>query len=92
MSILLMGEVIDSFSPDMTPEDTLAYIEIIFAIMGILAFLVMTFAYVNSMASTKASAKIATKIKSAYLKAILSQESAWFDQVNANELSGHLDN
>ena len=50
------------------------------------------FLYLQVMISTKASARIATKVKIAYLKAILNQESAWFDQTNCTELSGKLDN
>jgi hypothetical protein len=52
----------------------------------------MSTTYLNVMASTKAAINISTKIKKRYLRAILDQESAWFDQINANELSSRLDN
>ena len=92
MSIILMGEVIDSFSPEMTPEETLEQVELIFGVMGILALVIVITTYINTMTSVKAAARIASKIKIKYLKAILDQESAWFDQTNINELSGRLEN
>ena len=38
----------------------------------------------------KAGSGIASKIKTRYLKAILNQESAWYDQTNYMELSSRI--
>ena len=71
LSILLMGEVIDSFGPASTPEETLNQVEVIFAAMGVMAIIVVITTYINTMTAVKAATRIATKIKIKYLRAIL---------------------
>jgi len=86
----IIGDVFDSFSPGTPPEETRDIIRRQFGIMMGLCAVIMITATLQSSCLAAASSKIAARIKTRYLEAILRQESAWFDLINYTELSSRL--
>lgn len=58
--------------------------------MGVLSFFVMLTSYGSHYLQQKGSLKVVKRIKSAYFKAVLEQESAWFDQVSYTEIASRI--
>ena len=63
--------------------------EICFVLLG-LAVGVFIFSFFQNWFLMKVSATVSAKIKTKYLKAILNQESAWYDQNNYLEMSSRI--
>jgi len=85
-----LGPVFDSFTEKTTPEEMADVIaEICYVLLG-LACGVFVFGYFQNWFLMKVSANVAAKIKTRYLKAILNQESAWYDQNNYLEMSSRI--
>lgn len=83
-----IGPVFDSFASDagMAREK----VRELCMIMGFLALgIVITSFFMNYLLMT-AAASVAARMKTTYLKAVLNQESAWFDQANYMELSSRM--
>ena len=78
----LLGDMLNSFGPEYTPEETLAETKRICTLMGLLSLIVWVTGYLQWSLTQSVSVKIGAKIKQAYLEAILRQDCAWFDQVN----------
>ena len=89
--IWLIGDVFDSFAPDKDPEETRDKVREMFSIMLGLCAGISISATLQSSCLAAASTRIAGRIKTKYLEAILKQESAWFDMINYTELSSRIE-
>ena len=85
-----LGPVFDSFTESTTPEEMAETIREICLIMVGLAVVVFVTSFFQNWLLMRASAGIASKIKTAYLKAVLNQESAWYDQTSYLEMSSRI--
>lgn len=88
--IWLVGDVFDSFKPDIDPEETRDQIRFTFYIMCGLCTSIFITATLQSTLLAMASSRITARIKAKYLESILRQESAWFDLINYTELSSRM--
>jgi len=88
--IFMLGPVFDSFGPGNDPKETRDQVRIVCSIMGGLALGIAITGFFQYSLTIEASARITAKFKSQYLRAILRQESSWFDLINYNELSARL--
>ncbi len=88
--IFMIGDVFDSFGPDQDPESTLILIRRVTKIMGLLAVILLVTGFLQYSLTIEAAARVAGRIRVEYLRAILRQESAWFDLTNYTELSARL--
>ena len=85
-----LGPVFDSFTVNTTPDEMVEVIREICLIMLCLAIFVFITSFFQNWFLMRASAAIGSKLKTQYLKAILNQESAWYDQTNYMELSSRI--
>lgn len=85
-----IGPVFDSFSENDTPDDVAKVIREICTIMGCLAVGIFITTYFQNWFLMRSSATIAAKIKTNYLRAILNQESSWYDQTNYLEMASRI--
>lgn len=88
--VFLIGEVIDSFKPTTKVEDTLDIISRICLIFTLVGIGIWAFAFVMYSFLLLFSERVTRRTRTQYLKAILSQESSWFDTINPSELSARL--
>ena len=86
----MMGDVFDTFGEGTDAEQKLNGVGKLVAIMGGLAVFVCLTSYFQHSFLTKGGVLIARRIKTAYLQAILRQDSMWFDQCNYTELSSRV--
>ena len=77
--IFLLGPIFDAFGPAQSKEESFEQVGLFVGIMGVLAVCVWIFSYIQHSQLTKGSILITNRIRNAYLRAVLSQESAWFD-------------
>jgi len=77
--IFMLGPVFDSFGPGQSKEDSLNSVGLFAGIIGCLAVGVWITSYMQHAFLTKGSILITNRIRNAYLSAVLSQESAWYD-------------
>jgi ATP-binding cassette subfamily B (MDR/TAP) protein 1 len=85
-----IGPVFDSFGPNTSAEETVTEIRKVVVIMGIIAAIVLVAAFMQNWLLLTTTTNIAAKLKTQYLKSVLRQESAWFDQENYVELSSRI--
>lgn len=88
--VFLIGHVIDSFKPTADVNETLKTISTIALIFTCVGIAVWFFSFIMYAFLLMFSERVAKKIRTQYLKSILSQESAWFDTINPSELSAKL--
>ena len=88
--VFLIGNVIDSFKPTTSVEDTIATINQMSLIFTCVGIAVWIFSYFMYSLLLLFSERVVKKTRTKYLKAILRQESAWFDTINPSELSAKL--
>lgn len=84
-----IGPAFDSFG-NKTPEETRDEVRRICIMMAIIAAAVFLGSFFQNWLTLRASSRMAARMKTEYLRKVLDQESAWFDQVNYNELSSRL--
>jgi len=85
-----LGPVFNSFTENTTVDEVADKIQEICIIMAFLALGVFVTTFFQNWLLIKASASIGAKIKTQYLKAILNQESAWYDQTSYLELASRI--
>ncbi len=85
--VFLFGDIADSFEGNMNPEEILKAIKRVSMILSIIGGVILLGSYLFYVFLTIASERIGAKTKVAYLRSILNQDIAWFDQINASELS-----
>lgn len=85
-----LGPIFDSFGGTNTPEETRDMVRELCIIMFCIAVGIMITSYLQNWLLMSAAASIAAKLKTRYLKAVLAQESAWYDQTNYLELASRL--
>ncbi len=88
--VFLFGDIADSFEGFMPPDEILDRITNVAKLLTIIGLGVWLFSYFFFTMMQISSESIGAKTKVAYLKSILSQEVAWFDQINTSELSQRL--
>lgn len=88
--IFLIGDVIDSFSPTNSKEDTLNKIKQITLIFTLIGIGVWIFGFIFYGFLLTFSEKVARRTRVAYLKAILKQDCTWFDTNNYQELPSRM--
>lgn len=59
-------------------------------IICLLGVIILVAAYIRDALLRSASEKIVAKFKERYVRAIIAQEAAWFDQVNITELNSRV--
>ena len=85
-----LGPVFDSFTENSTPAEIADVITEICLVMVGLAIAVFVGGFFQNWFLMRAAASITAKTKTRYLKAILNQESAWYDQNNYLEMSSRI--
>lgn len=88
--VFLIGNVIDSFKPTTSPDetvDTISLMSLIFTLVGIAVWI---FSLVMYSFLLMFSERVVKKTRTKYLTSILRQESSWFDTINPSELSARL--
>lgn len=93
-----IGDVFDSFTPDFEStksveqqaEEAREKVNDLCIKMGILTAGLIVFSILQNYLLLSTQAVIASRLKSQYLKAVLNQESAWFDQTNYMELASRM--
>lgn len=85
---LFMGDVFDSFNS--SPDEARRKVRELMIIMGSIGIGILITGFFQNYFLMTASATIAARMKTDYLRAILNQESAWFDQSNYTELSARI--
>lgn len=88
--VFLIGNVIDSFKPDTSVDETIKTINTISLIFTLVGIAIWCFSFVMYSFLLLFSERVAKKTRTKYLESILSQESAWFDTINPSELSARL--
>ena len=74
-----MGPVFDSFTVNTTAEEARDAIREVCIVMACLAGGITVTSFCQNYLLMSTSAMVAAKLKGAYLKAVLAQESGWFD-------------
>ena len=74
-----MGPVFDSFTVETTPEEARDAIREVCIIMACLAGGITVTSFCQNYLLMSTSAMVAAKLKGTYLRAVLAQESGWFD-------------
>lgn len=88
--IWLIGDVFDSFAPGQDPQEARDEIRRTFVLIVALCCAVLVTGTLQATFLAMASARIAARTKSAYLRAVLQQESAWFDLISYTELPARI--
>ena len=88
--VFLIGDVIDSFKPTTTLDDTVKTISTMSLIFTLVGFAVWLASYSMYTLLLMFSERVVKKTRTQYLKAILKQDSTWFDTTNPSELSARL--
>lgn len=87
-----IGPIFDSFGGAKTPEETRDQVRELCFIMLCLSIGIAFASFFQNYLLMNASATLAARLKTRYLKSVLSQESAWYDQSNYMELSARMSN
>ena len=74
-----IGPVFDTFTESTTPDEMAEKIREICLIIAGIAILVFISGFFQNWLLMRAAAGIGSKIKTKYLRAVLNQESAWYD-------------
>lgn len=89
--VFLIGDVINSFNSNTTtpPQmlDKISRLSLIFTCVGVGIYI---FSYLYYAFLLMSSERITKRTRTAYIEAILKQESAWFDVNNPSELSARV--
>jgi ATP-binding cassette subfamily B (MDR/TAP) protein 1 len=88
--VFLIGDIFDSFKQTTKVEDTIKIISRISLVLTLVGFVSWVFSYLAYSCLLLFSDRVTKKIKVKYLKAILNQESSWFDTINPSDLSARL--
>lgn len=88
--VFLIGNVIDSFKPTTSVDDTIDTISTMSLIFTLVGIAVWFFSLIMYSFLLMFSERVTRKTRTEYLKSILRQESAWFDTINPSELSARL--
>lgn len=85
-----IGPAFDAFGGGKTEEEIRDEVRELCAIMGGITLAIFFTSFGQNWLLMRASANLAANMKNEYLRNILNQDSAWFDQVNYTELSSRL--
>ena len=85
--VFLFGDIADTFEGGMNPDEILKAIKRVSMILSLIGCVILFGSYLFFVFLTIASERIGAKTKVAYLRSILNQDIAWFDQINTSELS-----
>lgn len=85
-----LGPVFDTFTEETEPKEMARKIREICLIIAGIAVVIFISGFFQNWLLMRASTSIASKIKTKYLRAVLNQESAWYDQTNYMELSSRI--
>jgi ATP-binding cassette, subfamily B (MDR/TAP), member 1 len=85
--VFLFGDIVDDFGSKFDIVEAIRPMAIELVIIG--AFIWLT-SYLYFVFLVIVSERIGKKTRVAYLKAILSQDITWFDEINVTELSARL--
>ena len=88
--LFLMGDVFDSYDGEETEEEKLYKVLRLVLIMFGLAMFVFIGSFFQHYFLTKGGLLCTRRIKTAYMAAILKQDSAWYDTVNYTELASRV--
>jgi len=88
--VFLMGEIIDSMNPNISPKESLRMLTGVTIWMIGIGAGIWIFTYFMYSFLIIYSERVAKKTRVQYLRAILNQESAWFDLTNPLELSARI--
>jgi ATP-binding cassette subfamily B (MDR/TAP) protein 1 len=88
--VFLFGDITDTFEGGMDPAEILKAITRVSMILSIIGGVILLGSYLFYLFMTIASERIGAKTRVAYLRSILSQDIAWFDQINTSELSQRI--
>jgi len=86
----VMGDMVDSLDPREGPEETLKSIKKLSLTLTLLGILVWVTCNLFFSLLIVISIRVTRKIKVAYLRSILAQDAAWFDEVNPQELGARV--
>lgn len=86
----LIGDVFDSFGPENDDDEKLDSVVFLVIVMGCLGCIVLISGSCMHSQLTKGSMLITRRTKTAYMNAIIAQESAWYDMSNYTELSSRI--
>lgn len=85
-----LGPIFDSFGLGKTAEETYNAVKDLCLIMVYLSIGITLASVLQNYLLLSTSAAIAARLRTRYLKAVLNQESAWYDQTNYLELPSRL--
>lgn len=88
--VFLIGYVLDSFGPNVSPEDTMKTINLMALIFTCVGIAIWFTSYIMYSFLLLFSARVVRKTRTKYFESILRQESSWFDTINPSELSSRL--
>ena len=74
-----LGPVFDTFTEETEPKEMARKIREICLIIAGIAVVIFISGFFQNWLLMRASSSIASKIKTKYLRAVLNQESAWYD-------------
>jgi len=80
--VYFMGDIVDTFDPSEGVASTLDDMKKLALIMVFVGLGLWLFSYVFFAMLLIFSAKVARKVRVAYLRSVLRQEVAWFDEIN----------
>jgi len=86
----LLGPIFDSFGQGKTAEETREAVEKLCLIMLLFAIGIMFSSILQNYLLLSTQASVAARLRTNYLRAVLNQESAWYDQTNFLELPSRL--
>lgn len=85
-----ISDLFDSFKPNNSKEEQMQGVSKAVLILSCMAAGMWILGYLYWVLLAKFSVNVSLRIKEKYLRAILNQEPAWFDQVNYTELSARI--
>lgn len=86
--VFLFGDIVDSFGP--TSTDIVGSISIVCLAMALIGVAIWITSYIYVTSLITMSERVGKKTRVAYLKAVLNQEIAWFDENNATEIPAKI--
>ena len=90
MFLVFMGPVFDSFGAGQDRTESREQVRLFVLIIVGLGVLILVASYIRDALLRSAAEKIVAKFKERYVRAIIAQESAWFDQINITELNSRV--
>jgi len=88
--VFLMGDLVDSFDPTEGPASTLDSVKRLAAILSGIGLAIWITSHIYYTMLLIYSTTVTRKIRVEYLKKILAQEIAWFDETNPSELGARI--